>query len=90
MHTAPSFRRKADAGLTPQTVKNLVVVLSNVPFIDSSGVGALLGRYRIVQERQGTMVLVGMNTAVRRVLEMSGVLAITDTADTERRALARL
>lgn len=90
MHTAPSFRQIADAGLKSPTVKNLVVVLTDVPFMDSSGIGALLGRYRIIQERQGKMVLVGMNHAVRRVLEMAGVLEIADIADTERRALARL
>jgi stage II sporulation protein AA (anti-sigma F factor antagonist) len=90
MHTAPSFRRIADAGLKPPAVKHLVVVLSEVPFMDSSGIGALLGRYRIVREKRGKLVLVGMNTAVRRVLEMAGVLEIVEVADTERRALARL
>lgn len=89
MHTADTFRQEADTALI-SGVKNLILVLSNVTFIDSSGVGALLGRYRIVKERQGKMVLVGLRPAVRRVLDMSGVLGITETADSERRALSRV
>jgi stage II sporulation protein AA (anti-sigma F factor antagonist) len=90
MHTSEVFRQKADAEMVSGAIKNLVLVMSSVSFIDSSGVGAIIGRYRTVKDRQGKMVLVGLRPAVRRVLDMSGVLGIADATDTERHALARL
>lgn len=90
LHTSEAFRLAIDPAMASLAVKNLILVLTNVSFIDSSGVGAILGRYRTVKERQGRMVLVGLCPAVKRVLDTAGVLQITEIADSERRALARL
>jgi stage II sporulation protein AA (anti-sigma F factor antagonist) len=90
LHTAEHFRQIVDGELASGKVRNLVLVLKDVPFIDSSGVGAILGRYRLVHGLQGKLVVTGLRPAVKRVLEMSGVLSIMETADSERRALARL
>ena len=88
--TAEIFRRTVDAQLAKDGCSNLILVHKNVTFIDSSGIGAILGRYRLIRERQGRVIATGLRPAVRRVLEMSGVLRVVETADTEQEALEAL
>jgi stage II sporulation protein AA (anti-sigma F factor antagonist) len=90
LHTVDPFRRVVDEALSSGQAKDLVLALKGVTFIDSSGIGAILGRYRLAKEFHGTVVAVGPRPAVRRVLEMAGVFSVIGTADTERQALARL
>lgn len=90
LHTAEPFRQAIDDALASGKIRNVILGLRGVTFIDSSGVGAILGRYRLVRELHGSVVAVGLRPAVRRVLEMSGVLSVIGTADSERQALARL
>ena len=90
LHTVDTFREMVDQAMKAGRAKNLVLVLSDVSFIDSSGVGAILGRYKLVASQGGKMVAVGLRPVAKRVLEMSGVLRLIATADSERRALARL
>jgi stage II sporulation protein AA (anti-sigma F factor antagonist) len=90
MYTAEEFKHEAERHLMDLRVKNLVLVLSKTSLIDSSGVGAILGRYRTIQQRGGTMIAVGLRPVVKRILKLSGVLGVVETAESERRALARL
>ena len=50
--------------------------MQGVPFCDSSGIAAVIGRYKIVQEWGGKMVLHGLNNQVRKVLNLGGVFNI--------------
>lgn len=67
-----------DAGIS-----RLVVDLRGVPFIDSSGLGVLLGRYRRISERGGELCLAAPRPAVRTVLELSGVPQVVRVLDSQ-------
>lgn len=54
-------------------VKNLVINLKGVRFIDSSGLGMLIGCYKYMQGRQGSMMLSDASASVYRILELSGM-----------------
>ncbi len=71
--TAATRVRQELDGLIDGGHRRLVVDLRKVSFIDSSGLGVLLGRYRRLSEQGGEMFLVGAQPAVRTVLQMSGV-----------------
>ena len=72
-------------------IKHLVLDLRGVTFIDSSGVGAIIGRYKDLQRRgNGRMVAFGSRPQVRRVLEFTGLLRLMALADSQRQALAEL
>lgn len=58
---------------------HLALNLKGVTFIDSSGLGVLLGRYRRLKQLGGRLVVVGATPAVRRILEMSGLLSLLDS-----------
>jgi anti-sigma B factor antagonist len=55
--------------------------LTEVEFMDSAGVGAVLHLRRIAHERGGTVQLVRPVRAVRRVLEVSGLVALCEIVD---------
>ncbi len=71
-------------------VKHVVVNLENLHFMDSSGLGVFLGRYKEVKELNGEMVICAINYDVNRLFELSGLFKIIDTEDSEDAALARL
>lgn len=88
LHTAPEFKQRIEAELGAEPGRRvLVLVLSDVGFIDSSGLGALLAQYKALTERGGRLVLVDPRPAVRRVLQFSGLLRMLDVVETEEKAL---
>ncbi len=86
--TAETFRRAAEEALERHGSYRLVLNLAGVSFIDSSGLGAILGRYRRIAQRQGRMALVAPPENVRAMLELSGVFKVIPIYDSEQKALA--
>lgn len=89
MHVAAAFKEAVDE-CVGRDAKDLVVNLRDVPFIDSSGIGALLGRYRRIEHIGGKMLLVGACVAVERILRLSGVLQVMELCSDEQQALSRV
>ncbi len=54
----------------------LILDLTSVDFNDSTGLGAILGRYKKVNMRNGRMVIVGAKGSVKDDLEISGILRL--------------
>lgn len=75
-HTAAQFREAVERELDDSGSSNLLLDLSDVTFIDSSGLGALLGRYKRVSQAEGRMAIIAASPQVRRILELSGLLKI--------------
>jgi len=80
---AKEFRETADKFLMDRPLKNLILDLADVQFIDSSGLGAILGRYKIIQQRGGKMSIWGAKTSVYRILDLSGIMKIIPVFKTE-------
>jgi len=73
LDTARDFRHRVDADLDRFDVRDVVLDFTGVTFVDSSGLGALLGRYRTISERGGRLAMAGLQPHVARLLELSGV-----------------
>lgn len=73
MIIADEFKRTVDSYLDSGLARYLLVDLSQVTFIDSSGLGAILGRYKKVQHLKGKMVIAGPQIQVKKILEVSGI-----------------
>lgn len=88
LHSAPRFRQAVDEHLRAfPHVSRVVVNMEDVHFIDSSGLGALYGRWKGLQGRGGRLVAVGVRPRVRKLLERGGLLNMMDVAETEGSAL---
>lgn len=75
-HSTDKLRRKIDNEITRFLPRKVVFDFSNVAFMDSAGIGMLLGRYKIAKMLGGQVELLNVNNQVRRVLEISGILKI--------------
>ena len=49
---------------------------SDVSFMDSAGIGMLLGRYKIIRMLGGQLELINVNRQIEKVFEISGILRI--------------
>ncbi len=82
--TAAPLREALDELLDRYRDKGLVLDLSEVSFIDSSGIGVVLGRYKRMAGR--SLSLTGVRPNVRGVLELAGITAIIPMSDAIRQS----
>lgn len=75
-HSADRIRSDIDDELRLYDVKDLIFDFSDVTFMDSSGIGVVLGRYKKIRAMGGRVVIRGANSLVRKILEMSGVFML--------------
>jgi anti-sigma B factor antagonist len=84
IHTVFDFQSAARAETSPQ----LIMDFSEVPFLDSSGLGALVGIHVSAQKAGRKMAFVGMNQQVLTLLEMTRILSMFKIYVTLREAEA--
>lgn len=72
-HAAGKLRERFDRELSDRKIKTLIVDLNQVGFMDSSGIGLLIGRYRQMKLLGGEMRIVSSDKAVSKMLTVSGI-----------------
>lgn len=75
-HSAESIRESIDREIESSGCLNLTLDMSGVTFMDSSGLGVILGRYRKLNAQGGTLYLSGANASIERILRMSGLYSL--------------
>lgn len=85
--TAPRLRREAVRLVSGGDV-NLILDLGGVDFLDSTGLGVIIGILKRVRSHGGELAVVGLEPKVRKVFEVTRVLEILPTFDTVEDALA--
>ncbi|MDA1183974.1 MAG: STAS domain-containing protein [Acidobacteria bacterium] len=80
--------RNAVRGLIDRGRKQIVLDLEAVPFVDSAGLGELVGSYASVVRLEGTLRLTGVNPRVRDALDSVGLGSILRIVTLPRRASA--
>lgn len=86
-HTAVLVKNKLDDMLNDQGIKNIVIDISDLNFMDSSGVGLFIGRFKTVSLRGGKLAVTGIKANLHKVFEVSGLYRIVRAYDTVREAL---
>ena len=72
-HSAVCLREELDALILRERPSRFVLYLSDIEFMDSAGLGLLMGRYRLMKELGGTMAIAEPNERVMRILELCGM-----------------
>lgn len=85
-YTSEKIRREIYMN-TGRYVNKMIIDLSGVEFMDSSGIGMILGRYREIKERGGKIALTGIKGNMERIFNMSGLYKIIGRYDTVNDAL---
>jgi anti-sigma B factor antagonist len=68
--------------------KNILLNLANVSYIDSSGLGQLIGSYATITDRGGQMKLLNLQKKVVDLLQITKLLTVFETYTDETAALA--
>jgi anti-sigma B factor antagonist len=68
--------------------KNILLNLAEVSYIDSSGLGQLIGSYASLTDRGGQLKLLGLQKRVTDLMQITKLLVIFETYDDEATALA--
>ncbi|MEG0145191.1 MAG: anti-sigma factor antagonist, partial [Clostridia bacterium] len=69
---AERIRPEIDELIRDPKVTRLVFDLGGINFMDSSGIGIILGRYRLMHRRGGTVADKGVGRQIDRIFEMAG------------------
>lgn len=72
-HTAAGIRQGIDATLFEKRPKKLILDLSAVSFMDSSGLGLIMGRYSVMKELGGEMTVWNPSPETRSILTLAGM-----------------
>lgn len=89
-HTADVVRFKMEDAILRGRCEHIVLSLKDLQFMDSSGLGVILGRYKLIKSRGGKMVVCDVHANVKRLFELSGLFKILTFYESERSALASL
>ncbi|GIN85601.1 anti-sigma F factor antagonist [Heyndrickxia sporothermodurans] len=89
-HTAESLREHVSSAIEKYQIQHIVLNLEHLSFMDSSGLGVILGRYKQIKQKNGEMVVCAISPSVKRLFEMSGLFKIMRLDESEQFALERL
>ena len=87
VYTAPLVREKLDEQITAGRI-NIVVDLTDVTFLDSTGLGVLVGRLKLTRTMGGSMRIVGTDDRVLKVFSITGLDKVFEMHDDLESALA--
>ncbi len=82
-HIADKIRKKLDSEIEIYSPRKVVFDFNGIEFMDSSGIGMVLGRYKLVKMLGGTLEIINVNKRLKRIFEMSGVSRIIEIKDEE-------
>ena len=80
-HTAKAMRQAADEALTNQRPDVLRLDFSGVTFMDSSGVGLIMGRYKLASSLGAALTVRGLTKRDERIVKMSGLAKLVRFED---------
>jgi len=86
--TSPELRKALLRELREVRMPRVVLNLKAVRYIDSSGVASLVEGLKVSRDVGSRLVLYGLNTTVREVLQLSKLLRILEVFDNEEQAVA--
>ena len=83
-HTAVSVRSEIDALIYETRPKGVVLDMSEIDFMDSSGLGLIMGRYALMQKIGGEMILRSPNERIMKILKLAGLERIIKIEEGEK------
>ena len=80
-HTAPGLKRTMDKRFAEANPKQVILDMGGVGFMDSSGIGLILGRYRDWKKKGAVIFVKNVRGQVGRVFTASGLFQVIKRVD---------
>lgn len=81
-HIANELREEIDDILMSKSIKNIIFNFRNINFMDSSGIGVIIGRYKKISNDGGKVMIINANNRIKKIFNLSGMNKIIDICDT--------
>lgn len=89
-HTVGCLRDKSDRLIDAGDIRHVIFDFENVNFMDSSGIGLIMGRYKKVMFLGGKTAVTNIGNNVDRIFKMSGLYKIIEKYSTPQEAIDAL
>ena len=86
-HTVLQLREYSDRLIDAGNMKHVIFDFTDVGFMDSSGIGLIMGRYKKVMFLGGRAAVTNVGEVVNRIFTLSGLYKIIEQYDTVEEAL---
>jgi stage II sporulation protein AA (anti-sigma F factor antagonist) len=89
-HMVTMLREQSDRLIDAGNIRHIIFDFKETTFMDSSGIGLLMGRYKRVMFRGGKAAVTNVGTEVERIFHLSGLFQIIERYDTPEAAVKGL
>lgn len=89
-HKAEEIKQETLHIFQKATIRYVIFDFTSTEFMDSSGIGMLMGRYRQVNLLGGKVLVTGVKDEISRILMLSGIYRIVEQFETVEKALEDL
>ena len=89
-HSAESIRRVTEKEIRRTSAINIAFDFGSVTFMDSSGIGMIIGRYKTASSLGGSVIVFDANEQVMRLMDMSGLSRLVIISDTMQKGITAM
>ncbi|MBE6548740.1 MAG: STAS domain-containing protein [Ruminococcaceae bacterium] len=86
-HSASSVRTAIDSEIYQKKPRGLIMDMSAVNFMDSSGLGLIMGRYSVMNELGGEVIVTDPNPAIEKIMNLAGMERVIKIKHTKQEAI---
>lgn len=72
-HCAREIREQIDGEVMRGSIKKLCLDFKNVTFMDSSGIGLVMGRYKLLSSVGGSVLIANCAVSIKRIMKLAGM-----------------
>lgn len=72
-HTAKEMRETTDINIDIYNPKTLIIDFKDVNFMDTSGIGLVMGRYKIMTSNGGQVKIINLSSHLKRIMNLAGL-----------------
>ena len=77
-HNAKTITEQSDWYIVSNQIKNIIFNFKRTMFMDSSGIGVIMGRYKLVKKRGGSITVTNINNSPRQALAGEPTIQLTE------------
>ena len=81
-----NLREKLIEIIEEHKVKNLIINMQKLEFMDSTGIGIIIGRYNQIKKKDGKLILCNINKNVEKIIMLCGLTRICEIKNNEEEA----
>lgn len=89
-HSCEEIRSKIDKEITIKNPKSILFDMEQVGFMDSSGIGVLIGRYKLISNNGGKAGMTNVKPQIMRLCEICGLQKIIQIYPSKKKAIASI